>query len=526
MSEENNEDDSWLYGSSNENQENQEEQPQIDEKIITEDQSALAFSNDTTQDQDDSRNEEYQDDANEYNSQENSFIAENAVDTEKVNGNSDVNGSVSQKNENDDDDSDDDEDDIVVTIGDITPSSTFNIKQRSGNLLVPTSTAGQDKPKTNLGKFSIEEFESVGTISGQSAVEYNLEAIEDKPWRKPGADITDYFNYGFSEETWRAYCERQKRMRHESGAGLSGLGPNPTQTTPINNNPNRTLTSLTTSDNSKYSVPGTTNSHSGPPNFTNRGFNATPALAKENVIQVMTAERREYSRPKGKFDVSMSMPPPPFNMGNEQFYPDDTYSYGYEPTQEQQWNNDNVGVGWMPSGIKELTPGPQQMMPPPPMNMNMPPPNAMMPPNMMNVPQMVPPPQHNMSIGIGPMPPMMPPPVINNTTIPPNRGNEDHRNNQPMDKRNDSAPPSAWRRDKERDYRDREREEESTSDRERRRERERYRSDRDRGGSSRRDRSRSRERSSRRRSKSRSRERERKSRDKKKSHKKDKDDSE
>lgn len=88
----------------------------------------------------------------------------------------------------------------------------------------------------------------------------------------------------------------------------------------------------------------------------------------------------------------------------------------------------------------------------------------MMPPNMMNVPpQMVPPPQHNMGMGpIGPpgMPPMMPPPVIN-PSIPPNRGNDDHRNNQQMDKRNEPVQPPAWRsrdtRDKERDYRERDR---------------------------------------------------------------------
>lgn len=87
----------------------------------------------------------------------------------------------------------------------------------------------------------------------------------------------------------------------------------------------------------------------------------------------------------------------------------------------------------------------------------------MMPPNMMNVgpPQMVPPPQHNMSM-IGPpgMPPMMPPPVMN-PSMPPNRGNEDHRNNPPMDKRNEAGPPPNWRprdtRDKERDYRERDR---------------------------------------------------------------------
>ncbi|KAI7908271.1 Fip1 motif-domain-containing protein, partial [Cokeromyces recurvatus] len=36
---------------------------------------------------------------------------------------------------------------------------------------------------------------------------------EDKPWRKPGADITDYFNYGFNEITWRAYCAKQKMLR-------------------------------------------------------------------------------------------------------------------------------------------------------------------------------------------------------------------------------------------------------------------------------------------------------------------------
>jgi hypothetical protein len=39
---------------------------------------------------------------------------------------------------------------------------------------------------------------------------------EDKPWRKPGADITDYFNYGFTEESWIAYCMKQKRIRAEN----------------------------------------------------------------------------------------------------------------------------------------------------------------------------------------------------------------------------------------------------------------------------------------------------------------------
>ncbi|KGG50942.1 hypothetical protein DI09_4p250 [Mitosporidium daphniae] len=47
---------------------------------------------------------------------------------------------------------------------------------------------------------------------------YNIEldSIEDKPWRQPGSDITDYFNYGFDEQTWRLYCLRQKSQREEA----------------------------------------------------------------------------------------------------------------------------------------------------------------------------------------------------------------------------------------------------------------------------------------------------------------------
>lgn len=104
-------------------------------------------------------------------------------------------------------------------------------------------------------------------------------------------------------------------------------------------------------------------------NQPNKTYLDTPT--KENVIQVMTAERREYSRAKGKFEPPMMQPPVNSFPVNEPFYPDDNnFSYGYEPTQEQQWGND--GAGWVPSGIKELTPGPQMV--PPPMNMNMPPP--------------------------------------------------------------------------------------------------------------------------------------------------------
>lgn len=143
-------------------------------------------------------------------------------DTEKSDGEknaakeSDANGNESEI------DSDEEDDDINVVIGDITTGSTYNIKQRA--VLAGGAPGTAPEKKQAPGKFSIDEFECVGTISGVPAHEFSIDSLDEKPWRKPGADITDYFNYGFNEDTWRAYCERQKQMRlNESGVGLQGL---------------------------------------------------------------------------------------------------------------------------------------------------------------------------------------------------------------------------------------------------------------------------------------------------------------
>lgn len=45
----------------------------------------------------------------------------------------------------------------------------------------------------------------------QNILNYDIESFVDKPWNKPGADITDYFNYGFNETTWKEYCSMQKK---------------------------------------------------------------------------------------------------------------------------------------------------------------------------------------------------------------------------------------------------------------------------------------------------------------------------
>lgn len=274
------------------------------------------------------------------------------------------------------DDGDSDDDNVNIVIGDIktTPSYTsLNVKRST--LVTPATV---DKNKQVTGKFSVEEFDQVGLINGVSAVDYNLDSLEDKPWRKPGADITDYFNYGFNEDTWKAYCERQKRIRvSESGVGLQPLNSIglPRGPVPILN------------DNSKYSGNFLgANRKAGPPPGRRTmgpievigGNTPRPPDIKENVIQVMMADRREYSRKPTLGFPDMSVPPPNF----DQYQPDfgfnpepEPYYGGYEPTQDSQWcpNSPN----WTPVDLKPLTPGPVPPMPhgPPPQQIPMGPPS-------------------------------------------------------------------------------------------------------------------------------------------------------
>ncbi|KAF7683294.1 Pre-mRNA polyadenylation factor fip1 [Astathelohania contejeani] len=57
--------------------------------------------------------------------------------------------------------------------------------------------------------------ESLFPTVDKGDLEFDIDGLEDKPWRRPGADITDYFNYGFDEQTWKLYCLKQKQLREE-----------------------------------------------------------------------------------------------------------------------------------------------------------------------------------------------------------------------------------------------------------------------------------------------------------------------
>ena len=271
--------------------------------------------------------------------------------------NTETTEAVEADEEGDEEEDSDDEDNVDIIIN---QDKIEEAKTTIQNIGI-TKTARQ-LPSEKKGKFNVEDFDKTGLIDGQPAQEVDLEAIDDKPWKKPGADITDYFNYGFTEETWAAYCGRQKRMRlNESGAGLPnnpssgapmGLAPREFSGRSHNGGTIPTLGQgkrLGTSSDRDRSIPSISDKSSG-------------SGATSSGIAVLTADKRQYS--KKMFETDFSVPPPfgapppiaglntalpppnysgpPPPAGSEDFDPvaEDSYDYyggGYEPTQESQW---------------------------------------------------------------------------------------------------------------------------------------------------------------------------------------------
>ena len=45
----------------------------------------------------------------------------------------------------------------------------------------------------------------------------DMSALAEKPWRRPGSDLADWFNYGFDELSWEAYCYRRRSLGGVNG---------------------------------------------------------------------------------------------------------------------------------------------------------------------------------------------------------------------------------------------------------------------------------------------------------------------
>lgn len=82
------------------------------------------------------------------------------------------------------------------------------------------------------------DINEVGKYDGVPVTELTLDELKDKPWRQPGADLSDYFNYGFDEISWLTYCKKQNTLRKDfnpakvmaeimSSGAMAGIMPGP-----------------------------------------------------------------------------------------------------------------------------------------------------------------------------------------------------------------------------------------------------------------------------------------------------------
>lgn len=135
--------------------------------------------------------------------------------------------------EEEDDEDDDDDFDVIVNNDDPEPQTkqngapfgsigkvrlTTNKWQRQGYVppervsIVPKQGLG--KPGGILSMLPTPTMQ-IG-VSQKSVYDIEIGKLTEKPWLDRNADLSDYFNYGFNEDTWRIYCERQKQMRLEA----------------------------------------------------------------------------------------------------------------------------------------------------------------------------------------------------------------------------------------------------------------------------------------------------------------------
>ncbi|KAI2619134.1 Fip1 motif-domain-containing protein [Hypoxylon sp. NC1633] len=110
-------------------------------------------------------------------------------------------------------------------------SDIRNIPQRSASSDAPSKTVpiktddaassrvalDPDAPAVSTSKVDVNAipvYKPVGKPITQVNIDEDL-AENDKPWRKPGTDLSDYFNYGFDEFTWTLYAAKQDNVRNE-----------------------------------------------------------------------------------------------------------------------------------------------------------------------------------------------------------------------------------------------------------------------------------------------------------------------
>ncbi|XP_015059314.1 FIP1[III]-like protein [Solanum pennellii] len=64
--------------------------------------------------------------------------------------------------------------------------------------------------------FAAQNGQSFSLPRSRNILDVNIDMFEKKPWRYPGSDLTDYFNFGFDEDSWKQYCNCLDEHREQA----------------------------------------------------------------------------------------------------------------------------------------------------------------------------------------------------------------------------------------------------------------------------------------------------------------------
>ncbi|KAB2625189.1 hypothetical protein D8674_016849 [Pyrus ussuriensis x Pyrus communis] len=88
--------------------------------------------------------------------------------------------------------------------GDHENSLCYQRKGLSSQISCIGDTPNQMVPQNRFG-FRLPWYRTI--------LDVNIESFEEKPWRYPEVDVTDYFNFGLKEDSWKQYCISLEQLR-------------------------------------------------------------------------------------------------------------------------------------------------------------------------------------------------------------------------------------------------------------------------------------------------------------------------
>lgn len=154
-------------------------------------------------------------------------VSEKQLSPESTKQDDDIEEDDEDEEEDDDDDEEeesDSDDDIDIIIGDSQPTSKSTTSTSTTTIPSDTLSELNDTEGTNDKKPSQQrttvtssniDVDKIPEYQDKPLTQLDIELLKLKPWRAPGVDVSDYFNFGFDEFTWIYYCHKQDKLRGE-----------------------------------------------------------------------------------------------------------------------------------------------------------------------------------------------------------------------------------------------------------------------------------------------------------------------